>query len=168
MRKSSILAICFLLLFAATARAELKIAVFDLQVVAEKSDALKEAQVKWSETYDAEKKLLEKQRTELSKKFESLKKPTEAQQNDLRKAERDFNDKANALMQKMQKSEQVIRVEMDKLILKAAADYAAAKGYTVIMDVKGVPYFDKSMEVTEDMLKETNRVWAEAKPKPKQ
>lgn len=165
MRRSLVLAVCLVLLFAATARAELKVAVFDVQVVAEKSDALKEAQEMWKKNYDGEKTQLEKQRDSLTKKAAGLSKATEAQKKEFQKAERDFAEKTNAFMRKMQASELEIRKELDTLIVQTAAEYAAAKGYTLILDTKSAPYFDKSMDVTDDMVKEANRIWAAAAKK---
>lgn len=163
MRKSLALAVSFVLLFAAAAHAEMKVAVFDVQVVAEKSDALKEAQEMWKKNYDGEKAQLEKQRDALEKKAATLTKATEAQKKEFQKSERDFAEKTNAFMRKMQASELEIRKELDTLIVQSASEYAAAKGYTLILDTKSAPYFDKSMDVTDDMVKEANRVWAAAK-----
>ena len=163
MRKSLALAVSLVLLFAATAHAEMKVAVFDVQVVAEKSNALKEAQEMWKKTYDGEKKQLEKQREALEKKVAGLSKATEAQKKEFQKEERDYAEKTNAFMRKMQASELAIRKELDTLIVQSATEYAAAKGYTLILDTKSAPYFDRSMDVTDDMVKEANRVWAAAK-----
>jgi Skp family chaperone for outer membrane proteins len=165
MRKSIALAVCFVLLSAVAARAEMKAAVFDVQVVAENSDAMKEAQEKWKATYDGEKQQLEKQRDELTKKAEGLAKATEAQKNEFRKAERDYTEKTNAFMRKMQMSEIEIRKQLDALIVQASTEYANAKGYALILDAKSAPFFDKSMDVTDDMVKEANRVWTNAKAK---
>ena len=166
MRKIFWVVLCVMLLSATVAQAEMKVAVFDVQTVANKSDALKEAQQLMKKTYEGEREQLEKPRVALEKQAEKLKaKSTEAEQNAFRKTQREYSDKANLYVRKVQAAEAKIREEMDVLMLQAGREYAQRKGYNIILDTRGVVFFDQAMDVTNDMVTEANRVWQEAKAK---
>ncbi len=160
MRKILGLAVCFVLLSAAVAHAEMKIAVFDLQTVANKCDAVKDAQNTMKKKFDGQKAQLEKERTGLEKKMESFKgKPTEQQQAEFVKMQRDYSEKANAYVRAVQAEELRIRQEIDVVVLDASKAYAKQNGYNLILDSNSALYFDDAMNVTNDMLTEVNKVW---------
>ncbi len=165
MRKILGLAVCFVFLSAAVAKAEVNVAVFDLQDVAAKCDAVKAAQDDMKKKFDGQKKQLEKDRTTLEKKAEGFKgkQPTEQQQAEFIKMQREYSEKANAYVRAVQQDELRVRKEIDTLIMAAAKDLAKRKGYNLVLDSNAALYFDPAMNVTPDMLNETNRVWREKK-----
>ncbi len=163
-KKTILAAFCFLLCFAVAAQAaEMKIAVFNFEEVAEKSVVLKEAKAAMDKAFSPEKANLEKQRADLEKRSSSLKNATEAQIAELQKAQQNYADKAGAYLRKIQTAETEVRDQINATITQAARDYAKKNGYNLILDSQSAPYFDDSFNVTSDMIGEANRVWREAK-----
>jgi outer membrane protein len=160
MRKILCLAACFLMLGAATASAE-NIVVFDLQQVAGDCDALKEARAALDAKFGPQKTELEKERGGLEKKAEEYqkKKPTDKQLEAFAKQQREYGDKAQAFMRLLQADELRVRQDIDTVINRATKNLAARKSYTLILDVALVPYADPKLDVTADMLTETNIAW---------
>lgn len=167
MRVIASLAFCFLLLSAAVAYAEPTIAVFNVQKVAAECDALKEAKAALEKKFGAQKEALEKQRDALEKKAAALKgKATEKQQAELSKMHREYTEKAQAFVRVFQADELRVRRDIDTVISTAAKELAAKKGYSLILDSGAAVYFETKFDVTDDMLAETNAVWAKSKTEP--
>lgn len=164
MRKILSLAVCFLLLCGSVAHAELKVGVFDAQIVFTKSDALKQAQADMKKNYSGKKAALETKRKELEKLGASLgTTPSETQKADFFRLQNEYNNSANEYVRNVQESDLKIREEMDKLAVLAAQDVAKNKGLNMILDSTGAVYYDPSMDVTNDMLDAINRVWKTAR-----
>lgn len=161
MRKILCLAACFILFSAAAAHAEGTFAAFDLQRVAQESDALKVAIAALEKKFGAEKDALEKERSEIEKKLAEYakKKPTDKQQKDFEEQRRKYSEKAQAFMRLYQADEMRVRTDIDSIIYAAAKELAARKGYAMLLDIAAVPYVDPKHEVTNDMLTEVNAVW---------
>jgi outer membrane protein len=167
MRIALILAVCFTLLSAAVARAEVRIAVFNLQKVVAECDVLKEAQTAIKKEFDPRRNTLEKEKTSLQNLAESLNKsvPTEQQRKDFLAREQDYAQKANTFLSDFQKAELRVRGDVDRVIIAAAASYAKKKGYDLILDNAAVAFATGAMDVTADMLSETNAQWRSMKKK---
>lgn len=166
MRKIFCLAAVFLLCAAPDAGAAgLSIAVFDLQKVAAACDAVQDARAAIDSKYGAQKMLLEKDRAALEKKMESFqaKKPTPKQQEDFAKEQREYAERAQAFMRLLQADELRVRQDIDSVINQAAENLARQKGYSMVMDIASVPYYDPGLDVTEAMLAETNAVFKKIK-----
>lgn len=179
MRKILCLAACLLLMSAATVQAAgVNIAVFDLQKVAADSDALKEARTILDSKFGPQKIELEKEREGMEKTAMDLEKEREAlfkmaeNQRDAKKVkaleqkvqnfskqQRDYSEKAQAFMRLLQADELRVRTELDSVISRAAKNLAKRKSYTLILDISLVPYVDPALDVTNDILTETNAVW---------
>jgi outer membrane protein len=167
MRIALALAVCLTLLSAAVARAETRIAVFNLQKVITESDVLKEAQAAIKKEFDPRRNSLEQEKTALQKLADSFgsNMPTEQQRKDFGTKERDYAQKANAFMSDFQKAELRVRSDVDRVIIAASASYAKKKGYDLILDSAAVPYFSGALDVTNDLLSETNAQWRSMKKK---
>ena len=164
MLKTFAAAACFLLCYTVAAHAaELKVAVFDSQVVAEKSNVLKDAKAAMDKTFGPEQKKLEQQRAALEKQSTAMTSGDPAKIAEMQKAQRDYSDKAGAYLRKIQAAENDVRQQVVATMNKAAADYAKKNGYNLILDSQSVAYADGAMDVTNDMVTEVNRVWREAK-----
>lgn len=165
MRKIFALAVCFVLLSTAVARAEMSVAVFDLQDVAAKSDVLKEAQAAVDKTFKPRKADLDKEAGILKTKTEAITKgtATDAQRSELLQLQQAYTAKVNEYMSDLQKADLRIRKDVDLVIIAAAKSYAQKKGFTLILDNQSAIYFDSSMDVTKDMLTEVNAQWRSMK-----
>ena len=161
MRKILCLAIGLLLLSAAAAQAQSTIVVFDLQAVAAQSVALKVAKEALETKFGPQKAELEKERAAIEKKASDYakKKPTDKQAQEFAKSQREYSEKAQAFMRIIQADEVRVRTDIDTVITAAAKSLAERQGYTMILDVAMVPYADPKLDVTNDMLTETNAVW---------
>ena len=167
MRTIVSLAVCFLLLSAVAAHAEPAIAVFNVQKVAAECDALQEAKAALEKKFGAQKESLEKQRDSIEKKAAALKgKATEKQQAELSKMHREYSEKAQAFVRVFQADELRVRRDIDTVISTAAKELAAKKGYSLILDSGAAVYFEAKFDVTNEMLAETNAVWAKSKTEP--
>lgn len=158
----------FLLLFTATsALAAGEIVAFDLQKVAAECDALKAAKTALDDKFGPQKESLEKERDELmalAAKYQA-KAPTEAEQKDFSQRQRQYSDKAQAFMRLFQADEVRVRTDIDTLINAAAKSFAERKQYAMILDIAAVPYIMPSLDVTNDMLSETNAEWKKMQSK---
>lgn len=159
------MAACLVLFSAAAAHAEMSVAVFDLQEVASKSDVLKEAQAAMNKEFQPRKAALDKEAATLKSKTDAVAKgtATEAQRTELLTLQRSYSDKVSEYMNDLQKAEMRIRGDVDLVIIQAAKNYAKKKGYNLILDNGAAIYFDDAMNVTKDMLTETNAQWRSMK-----
>ena len=165
MRKILTLAVCFILLSAATARAEMNVAVFDLQEVASKSDVLKEGQAAIKKEFDPRKTKLDASAADLQTKANAVAaaNSTEQQRTEFLNLQRKYNEQANTYVADLQKAELRVRKDVDIVIIAAAKTYAQKKGYTLILDTQAAIYFEDSMNVTKDMITEVNAQWRSMK-----
>lgn len=164
MRKILSLAVCFLLLCGSVAHAELKVGVYNAEIMFTKSDAMKQAQAEMKKNYGGKQTALENKRKELEKLGASLgTAPTDAQKADFFRLQNEYNNSANEYVRNVQESDRKIREEMDRLAVLAAQDVAKNKGLNMILDSTAAVYHDPSMDVTNDMLDAINRVWKTAR-----
>ncbi len=164
MFKTLAAALCLLLLTAVFAgAAEMKIAVFNVQTVTEKSNVLKDAKSSMDKTFSTEKSQLEKQRQDLERRATGLKEGDKDAAAALQKDQQAYSDRVGVYLRKIQAAEGQVRQQIEATLTKAAGEYAKKHGYTLILDAQSAPYFDSSYDVTNDMVVEVNRVWQEAK-----
>jgi len=161
MRKIWLLSLVFVFLFAAVARAGGEVVVFDKHKVAAESEALKAARGTLDNKFGVQRNELEKERAELEKKaIEYQKKaPTEKQAQEFMQQQEVFSEKAQAFMRLLQTDEARVRQDIDMLINRAAKELAGRKGYVLILDSVIASYFDPKLDVTSEMLDETNAQW---------
>ncbi len=175
MRKSLFLALVLSLLAALPAYAAAdKIAVFNSRAVAAKCDPFVAAQKRLENQFGNEKKTLETQSASLQKQAEELQSRTAAMSPEARedrraaflRSKRDFEDRFQAYNRKAEAALMRLQQEFGQQLVKAAQDYGTRKGYSVMIDAAmgGLIYFDKSIDVTADMITEINRVYKEGRP----
>ncbi len=169
MRKVFLLAfvLCFMMTSVVLA-AEVKIGVVDMQVIAKDSAPAVDAKAKMDAKYGAEKKKLEAEAKTLQSKAEALqKKPTEKKQVEFVKLKRKFDEAQYTFTRKVEQDEAKIRQEMVTLVFKAAYQVAQAKGINYVVDITagGVLYAEQSMDLTQAVLVEVNKLWKEGAAK---
>lgn len=164
MRKILSLAVCFVLLSAASAHAEPAIAVFNVQKVATECEALKEAKIALDKKFGPQKQAIENQREALEKKVQGLKgRGTEKQQAELNKMHKTYTEKAQAFMRVFQADEVALRKDIDTLMTNAAKELAARNGYALILDSQAAVFAEPQLDITDAMLAETNELWKKSK-----
>ena len=124
MRKIFLLAFVFML--AATTAgyaADLNIGICDLQKVVEQSKALDELYATLQKNIDPIKSELEKERAKLAKEASVLQDPkaTKEQRDKFIARQTEYMEKTTAVLSSLKESEMQARIEMDKLVLEAAA-----------------------------------------------
>ncbi len=173
-----VFAMLFIFSFSNSAQSsEMKIGVANLQTIASQCKANKDAEEKLKENFSEEKEQLDK----LSKQIENLTNELKQQSSALsveakqaRRAKlvnmtRDHNDRSRVFVNKVKDAEAIIRKEILAAIFIAAKEYAEKNGYALILDsgLSGVLYSTENMDVTNDLLKEVDRVWANSASKAK-
>ncbi len=146
-----------------------KIGVVDMQTVATDSDPAKAAKEQMEAKYGKERAALDKQGNALKKQAEALKNPKAKEQTkvDFIKAKQKLDNDMRTFMRKVEQDEIKLRQEMVTLVFKATYEVARAKGFNFVVDVTagGVLYADQSMDLTQDVLAEVNRIYATSKDK---
>lgn len=140
-----------------------KIGVVDIQTVATQSEPALAAKKTMEDKYGKERENLEAQGKKLQKKAEELKNPkaSKDKREDFIKSKRDLDQKTAAFVRKAEQDEIKLRQDMVTLVFKAAYEVAKAKGFTFVVDVTagGVLYADQSMDLTQDVLAEVNKLY---------
>lgn len=144
-----------------------KIGVVDMQTVATQSEPAQAAKKQMESKFGKERADLEKQGESLKKKAESLKNPkvSEEKKLDFIRAKQDLDQKTRNFMRKVEQEEVKLRQDMVTLVFSATYEVAKAKGFTFVVDVTagGVLYADQSMDLTQDVLAEVNKLYKEKK-----
>ena len=122
-----------------------KIGVVDMQTVATQSVPAQAAKTTMESKFGTERNELEKQGEALKKKADALKNPKASEEKKL-----DF-------IRSKQDLDQVT------LVFSATYEVARAKGFNFVVDVPagGVLYADQSMDLTQDVLAEVNKIYKE-------
>lgn len=177
MRKALFLAVIICLAAAFTAQAaDAKVAIFNSRAVAANSDPFTAARKKIENQYGPEKKKLEQQAQTLQKQADDLQKQRSAlsrealtqKSDEFMRAKRNFEDASQSYGRKVEAALIRIDQEFGARLFQACQDYGMRKGLSVMIDTAagGVVYHDKSVDVTEDLIKEVARVYKEGKPIP--
>jgi outer membrane protein len=170
MRKSLFLAVILSLVFAVSAQAaETKVGVFNSRAVAAKCDALTAALKKLESQFAGEKNQLEKQQADLRKRADELQtqgaamsaQAREDKATALKRMGRDFEDKYQTFMRKVETSNSKVQQEFFGNLAKAAQEYGTRSGYSILLDTNmgGPVFFDKSVDVTADIITEINKIY---------
>ncbi|MDL2209455.1 OmpH family outer membrane protein [Desulfovibrio sp. OttesenSCG-928-O18] len=175
MRKALFLAVAICLLSVVTAQAaDLKIAIFNSRAVAARSEPFTAAQKKIQAQFSAEKskldaqgKSLEQQAADLQKQRAAMSREAFAEKSDaFMRTKRNFEDAAQSYSRKVEAAMIRIDQEFGGRLIQAVQDYGMRSGYDLIIDAAstGVAFHNKSIDVTEDLIKEVARVYKEGKP----
>lgn len=144
-----------------------KIGVVDMQTVATQSEPAEAAKKQMEQKFGKERAELEKQGEALKKKAESLKNPKVSEEKKLEfiRAKQDLDQKTRNFLRKVEQEEVKLRQDMVTLVFSATYEVARTKGFNFVVDVTagGVLYADQSMDLTQDVLTEVNRLYKEKK-----
>ncbi len=156
---------------ASPAAATPKIGVVDMQTVATTSDPAKSAKEQMEKKYGKERKALEDEGEKLRKRAEKLKDPKSSEDAKLAflRSKQELDQKTRTFMRKVEQDEVKIRQEMVTLVFNATYNVAQRKQFTFVVDVTagGVLYAEQSMDLTQDVLEEVNKLFKEQGSKPK-
>lgn len=146
-----------------------KIGVVDMQTVATDSEPAKAAKAQMEAKFGKERAALEKQGAALKKQAEALKNPKASEQKkvDFIKAKQKLDQDTRNFLRKVEQDEVKLRQDMVTLVFSATYEVARAKGFNFVVDVTagGVLYADQSMDLTQDVLAEVNKIYAANKDK---
>lgn len=178
MRKVVMAAVMACLFFAGQALAAdnaatpaVKIGVVDMQTVATQSEPALAAKKQMEDKFGKERESLEKQGERLKKKAEGLKNPKVSEEKKLEfiRGKQELDQKTRNFMRKVEQEEVKLRQDMVTLVFSATYEVAKAKGFSFVVDVTagGVLYADQSMDLTQDVLAEVNKLYKEKKSEKK-
>ena len=148
---------------------DFKVGLVNMQVLVEKSDMGKLAQQNMQEEFSAERNEIAKLRQDVQNMIEDIKaqaatltpEAKERKWMEYINMKRALDDKSREFSRKVEAAEGRVRKEMVGLFIIAAKSFSEKNGYSLIMDgnQSGVVFADKSLDVTEEMLKEVNLIW---------
>ena len=143
--------------------AALKIGVVDMQTLAQDSDPAKAGRAELEKKYGKERKDLEDEGEKLRKRAEKLKDPKASEESKLAflRAKQDLDQKTRNFLRKVEQEEIKLRQDMVTLVFNATYEVAQRKGFNFVVDITagGVLYADKSMDLTQDVLLEVNKLY---------
>ena len=149
-----------------------KIGVFDMQTVATQSEPAKAMKKMMDDKYGDEKKKLEKQGEALKKKAEGLKNPKVGEDKRVAfiRAKQDLDQKTREFMRRVEQDEVKMRQQMVTLIFEATKNVAEEKKFTYVVDLTagGVVYADVSMDLTDAVQKEVDKLYKAKKSEKKE
>ena len=160
-----VLLILAVLAMPASALAQGKIGIINLDDALSNSSAGKSALGNLKSKFEAREKSLAAQGDELKKMQDELQKKSVALSQDaMRSQVADFEAKAkkymderNKLQQEEQETQQQILQPLLARLQKVMNDFAKKNGYSVIMEARSVPYFDPSLDITDALRQEFDK-----------
>lgn len=149
----------------AAAPATLKIGVVDMQTVATTSDPAKAAKEQMEQKYGKERKALEDEGEKLRKRAEKLKDPKSSEDAKLAflRSKQELDQKSRTFMRKVEQDEVKLRQDMVTMVFNATYNVAQKKNFNFVVDVTagGVLYAEQTMDLTQDVLQEVNKLYKE-------
>lgn len=167
------LAVCLMMAGAVVANAAepaaAKIGVVDMQAVATQSEPAQAAKKQMESKYGKERAALEKQGEALKKSAEELKGPKASDEKKLAfiRKKQELDQKTRNFLRKVEQDEVKLRQDMVTMVFNATYNVAQKKGFNFVVDITagGVLYADQTMDLTQDVLAEVNRLHKEDKAK---
>ena len=167
------LAVCLMMAGAVAANAAepaaAKIGVVDMQAVATQSEPAQAAKKQMESKYGKERAALEKQGEALKKSAEELKGPKASDEKKLAfiRKKQELDQKTRNFLRKVEQDEVKLRQDMVTMVFNATYNVAQKKGFNFVVDITagGVLYADQTMDLTQDVLAEVNRLHKEDKAK---
>jgi outer membrane protein len=177
MRKGILAALALVLLAAGTAHAkDIKIGLLNFEYIIKNSEEFLEASAALKEKYKDESQEMEKMMGDIKIMAEDIRKQSmvlsqEAKadkQMEFNRMRRDFEDQRQVYMRQMKAETDKLVKEVSTRITKVVGEYSEKNNYNYVVDVQmsGVIYADKEMNLTKDILVEVNRDYRDSK-KPK-
>ena len=161
------LAVCLMMAGAVAANAAepaaAKIGVVDMQAVATQSEPAQAAKKQMESKYG------KKQGEALKKSAEELKGPKASDEKKLAfiRKKQELDQKTRNFLRKVEQDEVKLRQDMVTMVFNATYNVAQKKGFNFVVDITagGVLYADQTMDLTQDVLAEVNRLHKEDKAK---
>ena len=151
----------------------LKIGIVNMQALIEECDAAKDALKLLSDQFSEERNELEQMAADLQRRAEELQAQSdflssetlEEKKREFVTKKRELEDRTRFFARKVETAENRIRQDMQALIYKASQEFAERGRYTILLNGNqaGLLYADRSLDVTEDLLKEVNRIYRATK-----
>ncbi len=151
----------------------LKIGIVNMQALIEECDAAKDALKLLSDQFSEERNELEQMAADLQHRAEELQAQSdflssetlEEKKREFVTKKRELEDRTRFFARKVETAENRIRQDMQALIYKASQEFAERGRYTILLNGNqaGLLYADRSLDVTEDLLKEVNRIYRATK-----
>ena len=172
MRKVLMMTVAVCMLMAGTALAAdsnavpaAKIGVVDMQTVATQSEPAEAAKKQMEQKFGKERAELEKQGEALKKSAEELKGPKASDEKKLAfiRKKQELDQKTRNFLRKVEQDEVKLRQDMVTLVFNATYNVAQRKGFNFVVDITagGVLYADQTMDLTQDVLTEVNKIYKE-------
>lgn len=171
MIRSTFIKVCFTLvavfMFSNAAFAT-SIGIFSMASVADRSDVSQAMQKELQSSFGKTVESLEKEAADLQKRAADLQKQAAAlsekarveKAQELEKAGRAFEEKRTALAEKMGPRQQAMQKEIVEILRLACENCAKSKKLDLILDsTSSVAYASPSVDVTQDILDEVNKIW---------
>ena len=142
MKKICLLAVCFVFLFQAVAFAETKVAVFDLQLMVEKSQYGQEMKAKLDAKFKARGEQLNKERegiANLKRQIDSKAFDEKTMQDkimEFRRRARDLNEDFTVFQKSIKAEQAKLITPISPVAQQVVKDFCVAKGYTLVFDKK--------------------------------
>ena len=175
MRKLILLTLTLLLFSGSAYAAEYKMGVFSLAEVIRSSDAYNEVEKQLESKFGAEEKKLRAKEEQYNKNLKDYQNKlsglsADARENkemELLRQKRDFEDQFNSYRRKRGIEEEKVYNRVTRAALIAVTRYGKANKYSLILnaDTGSVLHADPTIDISKDLIAETNKVWKE---KPKQ
>ena len=119
--------------------------------------------------YGKERAALEKQGEALKKAAEELKGPKASDEKKLAfiRKKQELDQKTRNFLRKVEQDEVKLRQDMVTLVFNATYNVAQRKGFNFVVDITagGVLYADQTMDLTQDVLAEVNKMHKDEKAK---
>ncbi|QGY41045.1 OmpH family outer membrane protein [Pseudodesulfovibrio cashew] len=167
MKKALFMAVVFTLVLSATAYAEPKIGIVNIQAAVLNSDYGKEIAKSMQQKFEPMQKELEKEAAEIKKLEDELKNQNVAlklearqdRQREFRRKIRDHQDSLVAFRQKVQAESEKQRQPILERVIKVIDEYGKSNGYTVIIEsTNNIVYAADGVDVTKDIVNSLNKL----------
>lgn len=173
MRKTVLLALALVLMASSAFAADSKIGYANSLYILEKCDFYKEQGASFEAKFKQREQELMAEQKELQSAYEEIKKQSIMLSQDARnKRITEFEQKmqahkvkVNSFKREAQTAKNRVSQEIKKLVSQATAEYGKKKGYTLIIDKSLLMYADESLDVSDEILVEVNRIYRAEKAK---
>lgn len=172
MIRSIVMALAICLACSAPALAAGKIGIINLVGITDASDVGKAAKKNFQDRFGKEISALEKQRDAINKEMEQYNKQAAAMSEDarnkkgreLQKRIQEFQKKEAELAKRSSPVRQQLDEQLSKVLSEACSTYAKDNGYDILLNYIPsnppiVPYASESVNVSEGVLAEANKIW---------
>ena len=158
---------CSVSLMPSQAEAAGKIGVANPMRLSSQSDPGKEAEKQLNAMFGKEREQLEKQGADLNKQAEELRKQAAAlsekalneRAQKIQKKAQELDTKGTAYTQRLSRVQQAINSQLNDVLRAACESYAEKNDYDMIVDGTVVMFYTKGKDVTDDLIKEVNKIW---------